>query len=141
MLDSFGDAASIDRSITQKNFVPFDSQNKRTEITYEDKVTGSIVKVTKGMPEMILTQCSAGPSASLEQAIKMRDDVKEFARRGFRALAVAIDKEGKGFQLLGLLPIFDPPRLDTAETIRRAMKLGMSLACWFQRHLLTVLSL
>lgn len=76
------------------------------------------------MPEIILDLCSKGQSPSLEQAIKMRDDVKEFARRGFRSLAVAVDLHGKGFQLLGLLPIFDPPRSDTAETIRKAMKLG-----------------
>jgi H+-transporting ATPase len=77
------------------------------------------------MPEVILGLCNTAQSDSSAQAIKMRSDVKEFARRGFRSLAVAIDKHGTNFQLIGLLPIFDAPRLDTAETIRKAIKLGM----------------
>jgi H+-transporting ATPase len=78
------------------------------------------------MPEVILGLCNVGQSDSSEQAIKMRADVKEFARRGFRSLAVAIDKHGGNFQLIGLLPIFDPPREDTAVTIRKAIELGMN---------------
>jgi H+-transporting ATPase len=77
------------------------------------------------MPEVILGLCNTAQSTSSEQAIKMRSDVTEFARRGFRSLAVAIDKHGGNFQLIGLLPIFDPPRKDTADTIKRAIKLGM----------------
>ena len=59
----------------------------------------------------------------------------EFARRGFRALAVAVDEvpsgkvngEGLGFRLIGLLPIYDPPRSDTKETIDRAINLGVQV--------------
>jgi H+-transporting ATPase len=51
----------------------------------------------------------------------------EFARRGFRSLGVAV-KEGEGdWQLLGMLPMFDPPREDTASTIAEAQVLGLSV--------------
>lgn len=39
------------------------------------------------------------------------------------------NKEGEGtaWQFLGLMPLFDPPRHDSAETIRRALNLGVSV--------------
>ena len=50
-----------------------------------------------------------------------------FASRGLHALAVAYEgldgddheAEGCGFELIGLLTIFDPPHADTKETIPR----------------------
>jgi H+-transporting ATPase len=67
-----------------------------------------------------------------DQIRQLNADVDEFARRGLRALAVAVedvpngkvDGEGNGFKLVGLLPIYDPPRTDTKETIDRAIALG-----------------
>lgn len=47
----------------------------------------------------------------------------EFAGCGFRALGVAIKKEDEEWSLLGMLPMFDPPREDTANTIAEAQKL------------------
>lgn len=39
------------------------------------------------------------------------------------------NKESSGgpWEFLGLLPLFDPPRHDSAETIRRALNLGVSV--------------
>lgn len=34
---------------------------------------------------------------------------------------------GAPWQFLGLMPLFDPPRHDSAETIRRALNLGVSV--------------
>ncbi|CAF4715985.1 unnamed protein product, partial [Rotaria socialis] len=70
-----------------------------------------------------------------EQIKQLNADVDEFALRGLRALAVAIedvpsgqvDGEGNGFELVGLLPIYDPPRSDTKETIERAIALGVKV--------------
>ncbi|CAF4241792.1 unnamed protein product, partial [Rotaria magnacalcarata] len=38
-----------------------------------------------------------------------------------------IEGEGNGFELVGLLPIYDPPRSDTKETIERAIALGVKV--------------
>ncbi|KAK1397311.1 hypothetical protein POM88_007174 [Heracleum sosnowskyi] len=59
----------------------------------------------------------------------------EFAERGLRSLAVAYQevpkrtKESAGgpWQFVGLMPLFDPPRHDSAETIRRALNLGVNV--------------
>ncbi|WAQ82713.1 hypothetical protein PtA15_3A77 [Puccinia triticina] len=54
---------------------------------------------------------------------------------GLRALAVAYedvpsgdaDGPGSGFQLIGILSIFDPPRDDTKQTIDDAVSLGLKV--------------
>lgn len=37
------------------------------------------------------------------------------------------DSPGGPWEFVGLLPLFDPPRHDSAETIRRALNLGVSV--------------
>lgn len=37
------------------------------------------------------------------------------------------ESAGGPWQLVGLLPLFDPPRHDSAETIRRALNLGVNV--------------
>lgn len=37
------------------------------------------------------------------------------------------DSPGGPWEYVGLLPLFDPPRHDSAETIRRALDLGVSV--------------
>lgn len=37
------------------------------------------------------------------------------------------ESAGGPWQLIALLPLFDPPRHDSAETIRRALNLGVSV--------------
>ncbi|KHG28536.1 Plasma membrane ATPase 4 [Gossypium arboreum] len=61
--------------------------------------------------------------------------IDKFADRGLRSLAVARQqvpektKESAGtpWQFVGLLPLFDPPRHDSAETIRQALHLGVNV--------------
>lgn len=37
------------------------------------------------------------------------------------------DSPGGPWQFVGILPLFDPPRHDSAETIRRALNLGVNV--------------
>ena len=37
------------------------------------------------------------------------------------------DSSGAPWQFVGLLPLFDPPRHDSAETIKRALELGVNV--------------
>lgn len=52
--------------------------------------------------------------------------VDEFASRGFRTLGVA-KGDGKSWTFLGLIPLFDPPREDTKETVDQARELGVKI--------------
>ncbi|KVH72627.1 Cation-transporting P-type ATPase [Cynara cardunculus var. scolymus] len=66
---------------------------------------------------------------------KVHAMIDKFAERGLRSLAVARqevpqkskDSPGSPWQFVGLLSLFDPPRHDSAETIRRALNLGVNV--------------
>ena len=107
----------------------FNPTDKRTEITYKQTSDGKVHRISKGMSHAILDLCTRDKTD--EQIKQLNDDVNEFAERGLRALAVAIEDvendKGNGFKLIGLLPICDPPREDTKETIERALELGKNL--------------
>ncbi|KAI8069618.1 hypothetical protein BC940DRAFT_236689 [Gongronella butleri] len=131
IVNSLPDPSLAREGIEELEFKPFNPVIKRTEITY--RKDGKLYKATKGMSHFILDLCTYNKT---EDTIKaLNDDVDEFARRGLRSLAVAIDEipsgnpddEGKGFELIGLLPIYDPPRSDTKETIDRAIALGVQV--------------
>ncbi|KAG0163039.1 plasma membrane H+-ATPase [Apophysomyces sp. BC1034] len=119
--------------IEEMHFMPFNPTIKRTEITYRRKSDGAVLRATKGMSHFILDLCTRDKTE--EQIQALNDDVDEFASRGLRSLAVAVDEvpsgeaegEGLGFRLVGLLPIYDPPRSDTKETIDRAIALGVQV--------------
>lgn len=57
----------------------------------------------------------------------MEKVVEEFARRGFRSLGVARAGDDGGWRYLGILPLFDPPREDSAETVRTAGEMGIAM--------------
>ncbi|CAO3658246.1 hypothetical protein G6F70_006005 [Rhizopus microsporus] len=133
IVNSLPDPKLAREGIEELEFKPFNPVVKRTEITYKRLSDGKVLRVTKGMSHTILDLCTRDKTE--EQIKALNDDVDEFARRGLRALAVAVDEvpsgevegEGLGFRLIGLLPIYDPPRSDTKETIDRAIALGVSV--------------
>ena len=104
------------------HFQPFDPVHKRTEaaITGPD---GKAFKVTKGAPQVILAL--SANSAQVKPAVDKA--VNEFAARGFRSLSVAQAGGDGKWQLLGVLPLFDPPRDDAKSTIATAEKMGVKV--------------
>ena len=104
------------------HFQPFDPVHKRTEATVKG-ADGKTFKVTKGAPQVILA-LSANAAAVKDAVDKAVDD---FAARGFRALGVArADGDGK-WRLLGVLPLFDPPREDAKSTVATAAEMGVKI--------------
>ena len=104
------------------HFQPFDPVHKRTEATVKG-ADGKTFKVNKGAPQVILA-LSANAAAVKDAVDKAVDD---FAARGFRALGVArADGDGK-WRLLGVLPLFDPPRVDAKSTVATAAEMGVKI--------------
>ncbi len=104
------------------HFMPFDPVHKRTEATVKG-ADGKTFKVTKGAPQVILA-LSANAAAAKGAVGKA---VNDFAARGFRALGVA-RAEGDGeWRLLGVLPLFDPPREDAKSTVATAAEMGVKI--------------
>jgi H+-transporting ATPase len=112
---------SLDQ-FTQADFMPFDPVHKRTEADIKGP-DGKTFKVTKGAPQVILDLCHP----TKELADEINDKVDEFAHQGYRTLGVARSEDGGAWQYLGLLPLFDPPRQDSADTIQRAEEHGVKV--------------
>ncbi|KAJ0031055.1 hypothetical protein Pint_14659 [Pistacia integerrima] len=116
--------------ITEMHFLPFNPVDKRTAITYIDN-HGDWYRSSKGAPEQIIDLCELRG----ETLKKAHEIIANFAERGLRSLGVARQtvpentKESPGgpWEFVGLLPLFDPPRHDSAETIRRALDLGVNV--------------
>jgi H+-transporting ATPase len=104
------------------HFQPFDAVHKRTEATIKGQ-DGKEFEVTKGAPQLILAL-----SANVAQVkAKVEKAVNEFAARGFRSLGLALTDEAGGWQFLGVLPLFDPPREDAKATIESASQMGVKI--------------
>ncbi|MCE8468866.1 plasma-membrane proton-efflux P-type ATPase, partial [Rhodovulum sulfidophilum] len=102
-------------------FTPFDPVSKRT--LAEARRGDETWRFAKGAPQVILDL------AGLEGAARtaLEDEVDTLAAQGFRAIGAA-RAEGEGaWQFLGLIPIFDPPRPDAAETIAKAGEMGVTV--------------
>ncbi|KAK4274357.1 hypothetical protein QN277_017587 [Acacia crassicarpa] len=116
--------------IREVHFLPFNPVDKRTALTYIDS-DGSWHRASKGAPEQILNLCNCKEDVRK----RVHSSIDKFAERGLRSLAVARqqvpekskDAPGAPWQFVGLLPLFDPPRHDSAETIRRALHLGVNV--------------
>ena len=104
------------------HFQPFDPVHKRTEATVKG-ADGKTFKVTKGAPQVILAL--SANAAEVKSAVD--EAVDDFAARGFRALGVAhADNDGK-WRVLGVLPLFDPPRVDAKATVATAAQMGVTI--------------
>jgi H+-transporting ATPase len=104
------------------HFQPFDPVHKRTEATVKC-TDGKEFRVTKGAPQVIL-ELSAN-AGQVKPAIEKA--VNEFAERGFRSLGVARSDAQGPWQILGVLPLFDPPREEAKATIATARQMGVNV--------------
>ncbi|KAK9819692.1 hypothetical protein WJX72_001191 [[Myrmecia] bisecta] len=105
---------------TVDKFVPFNPVDKRTMATvvFPD---GSRAMTSKGAPQVIadMLDDKAASQACMQY-------IDERASRGLRSLGVARSVDnGVSWELVGLISLLDPPREDTAETIRRAQAMGV----------------
>ncbi|KEP45310.1 plasma membrane H+-transporting ATPase [Rhizoctonia solani 123E] len=130
VVDTLDDPARARAGIKLLDFRPFNPVDKRTEITYHEEPSGQLKRVTKGMTSIIIELCSRNKTEKVENQLEV--DVTEFSGRGPCGLAVAYEEldhnkfesEGNGFEFIGPLTIFDPPREDTKQTIDDAIALG-----------------
>jgi H+-transporting ATPase len=102
-------------------FIPFNPNTKYTEGKVTNLVSGEQFRVIKGAPQVIVKLCGGHEEADRA--------VVDLARRGLRALGVAktVDAEMTKFELVGLISLLDPPREDSAKTIKECEELGVNL--------------
>ncbi|CAI0427850.1 unnamed protein product [Linum tenue] len=131
MVNMLADPKEARAGIREVHFLPFNPVDKRTALTYINESDGKWYRASKGAPEQILELCHS----SQDLRRKVHSVIEKFAERGLRSLGVARQevpektKESPGgpWEFVGLLNLFDPPRHDSAETIRRALQLGVNV--------------
>ena len=103
-------------------FTPFDPVSKRTEAEVKN-AKGHTFKVSKGAPQVILDLAAN----KKEIADKINDYVDQFAAKGYRALGVAKSDEKGKWAYVGVIALYDPPRGDSADTIKTARSMGLNV--------------
>ncbi|XLR23415.1 hypothetical protein S83_051315, partial [Arachis hypogaea] len=89
----------------------------------QDAIDAAIVGMLAD-PKEIMNLCNLRDDAKK----KVYAIIDKFAERGLRSLAVSRqDSPGAPWQFVSLLSLFDPPRHDSTETIRRALNLGVNV--------------
>lgn len=114
------------KKVQINNFVPFDPENKMASTTAI--IAADNYKIVKGAPQQVISLTNQDH----KRAYSIVDD---YAARGYRTLAVAINKNNQGWELIGLMPMFDPPRADAKATIHEAQKLGVAVKMITGDHL------
>jgi len=111
-------------TLDKEGFIGFNAIVKRTcaAVTAKD---GTKWFVSKGMVDVILktNEDDGGKQWAVEDCESMSAAAKkadaELGVSGFKTLAVAASKNGGPMKFVGILPIMDPPRHDTKETIKK----------------------
>ncbi|MCI0391434.1 MAG: cation-translocating P-type ATPase [Acidobacteria bacterium] len=115
---------------------PFDSSYKFMRVTVTEG--GSPVSYLKGAPEVIL-ECSR---LSADERRLWDEKADAYAREGYRVLALGW-REGEGddeIEYLGLVLLWDPPRPEVPNAIRRAQDAGIRVLMVTGDHPATALA-
>jgi H+-transporting ATPase len=101
----------------QTSFTPFSAAIKRTEAIVQKD--GKQFKVMKGAYNTIKGLCN------LQQS-KLDKTVEGWAAKGFKTIAVAIQKDNIT-SMVGIVALVDPPLSDSAKMIREIKELGVTV--------------
>lgn len=133
---------------------PFDSDVKKMSVIYEHKETGKKYVFTKGAVERVIYSCPRYFPKEGEPAAELTDEIREdilvnmeaLAGQGLRVLALASkDYEGEvakkheitrdgvedNLTFRGLVGLYDPPRPESARSVRSCQRAGITV------HMLT----
>jgi len=113
----------------QTHFTPFDPISKRTEarITNGDEHFTAI----KGAAQILINMARL----SDEQTIIINQQVEQLAAKGYRTLAVGKKIGEAPLELVGLIPLNDPPRTDSRQVIADMRNYGVHVKMVTGDHL------
>ncbi len=103
----------------QESFVPFDPVRKRTEAEVHGP-DGTFVAL-KGAPQVLMDLADLDDDTTRY----LSEMVDLLASKGFRTLAVGRRRGTGAVELLGLVPLYDPPRDDSRAVIARMRDYGV----------------
>ncbi|HSW47175.1 MAG TPA: cation-translocating P-type ATPase [Phycisphaerae bacterium] len=115
---------------------PFDSSYKFMRVTVQED--GGPVSYLKGAPEVLLRRSRL----TEEQCLEWERKAEAYAAEGHRVLALAWrGGEGDdGLTFLGLILLWDPPRPEVPDAVRRALEAGVRVVMITGDHPATALA-
>jgi H+-transporting ATPase len=136
-------AMSIASEYKRIRNVGFNPIYKRVVFEFSHPTYGTIT-IAKGLPNKILNTEDGGVDdaadqwkcenyAELTERIKKVD--YDFSKAGYKTLGVAIRVKDGPFKYVGVLPMLDPPRHDTKQTIKNLVEAGIEVKMCTGDHL------
>ena len=104
----------------QISFTPFDPSSRRTESIVQNN--DERVKVTKGVVNVLAALCGY----DAERISILEKKMGEYAEKGYRTLAVAVERRGSRMELVGMVALYDAPRPESAKLIAELKELGIT---------------
>merc|ERR1719331_1909267 len=118
-------ASEVLKGYKLEKYYGFNPVVKRTVADYIDKATGKKLRVAKGIVSKVLKTVEGDGGQQWivenyeEMATKVNAADATFGKSGYKTIAVAVSVDDGPMQYAGTLPIMAPPRIDTAETIKK----------------------
>ncbi len=130
----YGKTQKVDRRPEFEMFHEYPLEGRPPMMTHLFKnAKGERIIAAKGAPETILEVCQL----SEEDRIKIRKEIDDFGKQGYRLLGVAKSNfEGDDFpkkqqeilfEFLGLVVFYDPPKKGIAEVFRKFTEAGIKI--------------
>ena len=113
----------------QIHFTPFDPIGKRTEAKIEKD--GQHFTVIKGAAQVLIEMAGLND----EQSLVINQLVDQLASRGYRTLAVGKKVSDESIDIIGLIPLYDPPRKDSRRVIDDMRQYGVRVKMVTGDHL------
>lgn len=110
------------QQFSAEKFTPFDPVRKRAEAVIQGPNQEKFT-VAKGAPQVIIDLAKL----SEDEKGKVNQIIDGFGTKGYRTLGVARGDTAGKWQFVGLIPLFDPPREDTKETIDEVKSMGIQV--------------
>ena len=108
-------------SFVQESFAPFDPSTRRTEALV--RRGDHSFRVVKGAVRVVAQSCGLDDIAITD----LESNMAEFAKKGYRTLAVAKTEGQNQPKLVGLVALYDAPRPDSKTLAQELKELGISI--------------
>jgi len=135
--------ADIVKEYTKVRSVGFNPIYKRVLYEYTHPKIGNII-IAKGLPTKVLNTKDGGEDDAADQWVcegfeQIKDVVKkvdyDFSKAGYKTLGIVVKINNKPWTYCGILPMLDPPRHDTAQTIKNLVTAGINVKMITGDHL------
>jgi len=103
----------------QLHFQPFDPISKRTEA--EIKSGEQLFTVIKGAAQILINMTNLPD----KEILMINELVDQLASKGYRTLAVGKKVADEALTIVGLIPLYDPPRTDSKQVIADMKNYGV----------------